>query len=765
MSGKVKGDLDIFNENTISLANKMFLQDEETYPNETKTEFVNSLRKGWLTRQYFSRGMHDLVLPAWLLGILGPNGEGRHAIAGTPILKNSDLRSYYALGSPESQEEPVIDHRGGIIPLPGSYTLIFGTIINERPFFASEVGQVNVELHDEGFPLVTVYWELDDGDTMVYDAYADKDDNETEVLIISVVRGFSDHQLLVTLCPIDQDGITEIPSISYDNKILQVTPENAPKILISEQPIRTVVIPVIDGHAGRLINNSNSTSNSASCSAKLTSWASAFPVRANPTLAIQLSKDHELIEIPDIDIDDVEEKWEDEMENIPIVKTSSKEADMMYRTSATVLRLLADLETSEITVGPSLQEEVWLPALCFQTKALDRLGFGDSVARAILDKAHSKIDTNGVVAPAKQWDAQGAMVLALAYHYYYTNDVDWVGEKFSGIKRITDWIIRQRKRKEAEDPEFPFLKGLLPRGNLSWFDPIYWKNEFIFPNNFWSLGAIDLAMNVASHLGKHGEVEKFEIDLEKFKQDLDDSISYAHKSDYLPVGPFLRDSAGMVFNLHAYYPLRLYLPEYQPLSNTVNWLVENYSHNGGLLIDQPWNAYGTYLSILLAQACRYVHRNQDVYSIINFMIDNITNQQGWAEGISPLSRRGAVGDSPNGFAAAEWINLILDLFAEQTKDDPPIFLKGIPVEWLRNGVSAKKLRLHFGASLNISAKLVDNVLTIDWKYDSPNNDKLPHVAIPYALKELPKNCVQISSMELILPSNAGNIDIQLDTKM
>ena len=62
------------------------------------------MKKGWLTRQYFSKGKHDLVLPAWLLGILGPSGEGRHGISGLPFLNNTDLRSYIALGSPDSDE-------------------------------------------------------------------------------------------------------------------------------------------------------------------------------------------------------------------------------------------------------------------------------------------------------------------------------------------------------------------------------------------------------------------------------------------------------------------------------------------------------------------------------------------------------------------------------------------------------------------------------------------------------------------------------------
>ena len=153
----------------------------------------------------------------------------------------------------------------------------FGTLINDRPFYSSEIGKVRIELNDEGYPIVSVYWELEDGDTMVYDLFADCDENENEMLTVSVVRGFSDHQLFVTICPMDQDGVTEISSIEYDPKSLILTMDQLPQIKISKPPIRVVTTPVVKGHAGRQINQAAAASNSVLCPAKLGSWAAAFP--------------------------------------------------------------------------------------------------------------------------------------------------------------------------------------------------------------------------------------------------------------------------------------------------------------------------------------------------------------------------------------------------------------------------------------------------------------------------------------------------------
>ncbi|OLS28475.1 MAG: hypothetical protein HeimC2_06940 [Candidatus Heimdallarchaeota archaeon LC_2] len=551
----------------IDRANMMFFEDEDSFPSESKNAFNSSIKKGWLTRQYFSKGRHDLVLPAWLLGKIGPDGEGRHGISGIPVLKNSDLRSYSALGSPDSEEEPVVDHRGGIIPVPGSYTLMFGTLINDRPFYSSEIGKVRIELNEEGYPIVSVYWELEDGDTMVYDLFADCDDNDNEMLTVSVVRGFSDHQLFVTICPMDQDGITEISSIEYDPKSLILTMDNLPQIKISKPPIRVVTIPVVKGHAGRQINQAAAASTSVVCPAKLGSWAAAFPVRESPTLIIQLTGNN-IEELEELDMDDVELKWEETMENIPKINTSNEKVDRLFKSSACVLRLLADVKKSIITVGPSMQEEIWIPALPFQILALDRLGFAETISEAILDNVYQVIDAGGLTTQTKQWDSQGALILAIANHFYYTNDINWLGEKYSGLKRISDWLSRQRKRTDKKIDNLS-IPGLLSKGSLSWYDPMYWKYDYFYSHNFWCAGGLKALMNLAEHLGRHGEKEKFEIELEKYKQDLDDSITNVYQNEYLPAGPLQRDNAGMIFNLYAFYPLSLYLPEFQPLAKTV----------------------------------------------------------------------------------------------------------------------------------------------------------------------------------------------------
>ncbi len=744
---------ELFNEAMQSQINAIFNKDDPFPPIYYET-LEKIIRKGYSTRLYFSRGKHNLVLPAWLLGLLGPEGKGRRGIAGLPLLINTDLRSYYALGSPDSEEEPVIDHRGGIIPIPGSYTLLFGTIIDGRPIYSSEKGEVSVELHEEGYPLVTVTWEIA-GDILLFNVFADNED-DNEAMVINVVRGFSNHQLLISLCPIDQEGLTTVESLDYDNKHNILNVKDLPNIFISETPIQSIVTPLKDGHAGKLINSTKDISYSCTCEAKAASWVASFPVRANPDIVIPLDKDvveYDLNNAPDGD--DIEDKWEEILDEFPLISTSNEDVDFLYKTSGLVSRLLSDVKGETITIGPSLQEEMWLPSLVFQAKLLDRFGFYDIVKR-VLDNILSKVDSNGLIAKGNQWDAQGALVQAVLHHYQYSGDKEWIGSKYSILKRIGDWVSRQIKK--GDDAE-GLVTGLLPPGTPSWFNPLYWEISYYYSNNFWSLSIFKNLAIIAKELGKHGDSEKFMNEFDHYKDSIENSVSQVcEETIFLPASPFMRDSSEMIFVLNAFYPLNLYNSTYQPIINSINHLWKNYVIDGGLLIDQPWNSYASYHSILLAQVTRYIDQTEKVEEIINFLISHTTNKQGWAEGISPQTSMGSVGDSPSGFAAAEFCNLIQDIFVEQYWEEAPVFLKGMPRSWLEKGVEAKRIRLFHGTLVDIKAKLDGNILSFEWNIENASTDLHPMLYLKNP-KIISKDTRQISNFLFELSSNKGSVKV------
>jgi hypothetical protein len=406
-----------------------------------------------------------------------------------------------------------------------------------------------------------------------------------------------------------------------------------------------------------------------------------------------------------------------------------------------------------------VQEKWWLPALTFQTMALDRIGMAESCSRPILNGLLDLIDNNGLLINTGQLDAQGALVEAITHHFFITKDFNWLGEKFSTLKRIGDWVLRNKKKQEGSD--LAEINGLMSEGIAPWFDPLYWENDYYYSNNFWSASILKNLHLLGKEVGKHGEAERYKVEFDRFLQDIDNTITIAMENrNFIPAGPFKSDSAELIFNMYAYYPLKLHTPAFMPLVKTYEHIVKNYMHNGGVLIDQPWNAYGASYTIMMGQVSRYLERYELIPEIINFMIENKTNEQGWAEGISPKTKRGSVGDSPNGFVAALWVNFILDMIIENQFDDGPILLKGAPLEWLKSGISVKNLIGLNESKISIEAKLSKNILEVKWDIET-EDEVLPYISIPYQIDKIPSNLSQITSSLFRLPKKSGELKIKL----
>ncbi len=667
------------------------------------------LNKSWLTKQYFSIGQNALVLPGWLHEQLIPEGRNISSFATSPVIVNSSGRNYYLLGHPESIHEPVVDYRGGVIPNPKSYTLLFGVLLDDKPVYNSEIGEIEVNLHEDGYPIVTVDWTID-GDKIIYECVAGVDEDGNESLAVNVLRGFQTHSLLVTIIPFDQDGLTSIDSIEFDLKSKIVRPADHPEIRINISPIKYLVLPAMMGSAGKRINHEiqNST---VKCECQAASWAGVFPVRSTPRLLIPLEGE----DPEEPDPDDLEYDWEEEMEHLPEITTPDDLVNTLYRNSAIVLRSLSDIAINEITYGPSTQETMWYPALAFQMRALDRLGYGEKIVRPILNNILSNMTEEGLVDIQEQWDGYGSLVLAAMNHYRFHNEVNWIGERLNDIKKIVDIFLKMVKI-EAKSSGGGSM-GLLPRGNPPLYDPVFWKKDRYYVHDFYMLYILGVSAVLSDLAGRKGEVEKLKNDYDTFKNQLMEIvIEHASRYSLLPAGPDLQENAMMFFNLYGFYPLNIFGSNFTPLTKTLDQLEKYYMRDGGFMVFHPWNAFGSTMTIQMAQVFRFAERLEPVEKIIDFMVNNRTNDQGWAEGILNRKESGVVGDSPNGLVAAEWLNLILDIFADDKGESELILLKGMPAKWLEEGVSCKSLNIRGNGKLSYSAKVTGGTLKITFDY-------------------------------------------------
>ena len=712
------------NDTTLEVAKKLF-SITDPYDTRTIATFNETINKTWLTKQYFSLGRNSLVLPAWLMEQLGPFGKNQSSFASTSGIGNTNSRNYLMLGSPSSNYGPIVDHKGGVVPKANSYTIVIGAIINDTPVFTTEQGKVSVILHSQGFPIITVKWEIAN-DSLIYECCATQIEKNQETLGINVLKGFTKFPLIVTLTPFDQNGLTQISSISWNERDRTVTPEGHPKIQCSLSPINSLILPAKSGHAGKKIAQQDFLNDTTPCASHAPSWAASFAVRSTPSLVVNLEGD----EFEEPDSEDIEDEWKKVSKTIPKIKTTNTSADQMFRNSVITLHLLANTDLNELFVAPGVQEKTWLPAFVFQAQALDRVGLGKKYVRPILNRLIKKVKEDGYPDLNDQWDIQGSLILAIVNHYFHHRENNWLGEHYNFIRKVIDYLLKATKKRKSDK----LLDGLMPTGNLPFINPIYWRRDYYFVHNFWVLFCLRMGGILAEICGRKNETERLiDIETQFFQTLLNLIIESNNDTPYLTSGPFQQENATLIYNLYGFYPLEIFPPNFQPLNKTLEHIIKHYFFDGGFMVYQPWNAFGSYLSMQLAQMLRYYNKFDFIPDIIDFLLKNRTTPQGWAEGINSSLGTGSVGDCPNGVAAGEWINLLLDLFVEERFGKDPVLLKGMPKKWLKNGVVAQGLHLENSSKLNLNAKLTRNKLVLKYKY---TGTKVLYVSIPQNVKSL-----------------------------
>jgi hypothetical protein len=120
--------------------------------------------------------------------------------------------------------------------------------------------------------------------------------------------------------------------------------------------------------------------------------------------------------------------------------------------------------------------------------------------------------------------------------------------------------------------------------------------------------------------------------------------------------------------------------------------MENCFHSGGFFQDMIHSGVNPYLTLSIAQSL--LRSNDSRYiALINRVAELASPTGQWPEAIHPITGGGCMGDGQHGWAAAEWVMMMRNLFVRE-EGDKLILGSGVFPEWLE---SEEKLR--FGPTL------------------------------------------------------------------
>ena len=424
--------------------------------------------------------------------------------------------------------------------------------------------------------------------------------------------------------------------------------------------------------------------------------------------------------------------WREKLARGMRVQLPDEKLTSAFDANKAFLLLLHDGQS--ITPGPFTYHQFWFRDAAYLLHALDKLGYHDE-SRQVIERFARRLQKDGYLrATEGEWDSNGAAIWTMVENARLTGDKNILSGNYWSILRMASWINSKRRQTQDNRRQRNPHSGLLPPGpsaeHLGPSDYFYW-------DDFWGLAGLRDAAQAADWLGQTEDAKKLRTNYDAFRADVDASLAAATSRlgrAAMPASPYRRLDAGMIANLVALYPLRLFEPHDPRIAYTIAalkqfaWMEDAYFNHVG------HSAFGTYLSLHVAQ-CLLFQRDAEAWKIIAWVLRHASPTYTWAEGIHPITRGGAMGDGHHGWALADFLLAVRNalLFEEA---DHLVITPALPPDWTfeTSVIKVQDAPTYFGKvsyTIAFGARTGTLVVTGEWR-DEP---AFIEWNLPFALRQ------------------------------
>jgi len=407
------------------------------------------------------------------------------------------------------------------------------------------------------------------------------------------------------------------------------------------------------------------------------------------------------------------------------------------------LQTLVLLSAAEVVPGPYTYRRFWFRDACFMINAMLTAGLTERCRRLLQNFFSYQKHSGYFQSQEGEWDSNGQVLWILNRFQQLTAQQlpePWIQAVIKGA----EWI---RKKRISRNKRIPHA-GLLPAGfSAEHLGP----NDYYYWDDFWGLAGLLAAARLAGRFHSSKEQNRLQDEAADFRTVIFDSIAAIpepRKNGAIPASPYRRMDAGAVGSLVADYPLQLVEPGDPRILQTVAFLLENCFYSGGFFQDMIHSGINPYLTLCIAQT---LLRSGDTgFRPLVEKVAGLASPTGqWPEAIHPHTGGGCMGDGQHGWAAAEWVMMIRNLFLRE-EGQKLIIGGGIFPEWLQKetDISFGPTQTPFGPIfIRILRKGDDYLLAFEahWHNDAPlvetripgfHHETLTHFDRPWKLKAL-----------------------------
>jgi hypothetical protein len=640
----------------------------------------------------------DWIWPFWVEKQYNPNDPSFIPRAFSFSHINLAHRNWTALGLPNLPWYPIIDPRGLVTPLYNGWSLDFWVVPkNGRKMIPSKLRNVEQHLELQGCLRIKTSCSLT-GIRLIQSAEVVIEDG-TPILLVSVhVQASSGGWLVTALRPYNPEGVQFIEQIVLEHSRQVLLVDNRDRIYLEEPPSKILFSSYADGDVVHKLEDEEK-SNSVRCRIGMATAAAVYNLQKNhwKQLNIRVPFQEETAS-PVRGILKNIENWSSVLKNTARLEIPDGTIQYLYDTAVRTLILLS---AGDIVPGPYTYRRFWFRDACFMINALMVIGLTKR-CRNILAKFPKRQKRSGYFQSQDgEWDSNG-QVLWIYNRYERLSGELLDRTTRDSIYRGVKWIRHKRLPKNQTAHA-----GLLPPGfSAEHLGP----NDYYYWDNFWAVAGLKAAAEMVKRCGsesKSKEIDRLSKDFKKSIFDSIEKIPEKRSRGSIPASPYRRMDAGAIGSLVSDYPLQLTPPGDRRITATLSFLLENCFHSGAFFQDMIHSGLNVYLTLAIAQSLLRMEDNR--YRSLIHAVKGLASSTGqWPEAIHPHTGGGCMGDGQHGWAAAEWVMMIRNLFVRE-EGRRLILCSGILPEWLQ-----PESPIRFGPTTTIFGKISIKIIQIDY---------------------------------------------------
>ena len=661
----------------------------------------------------------DWIWPYWVEKQFNPNDNSFIPRAFSFSHVNLTHRNWTAVGHPDLPLYPIVDPRGLITPLYDGWSLDLWLVTSSGemilPSKLEDVEQQLLLSPNLGVRTRCV------NETMRLESFVTMEIHEEQPVLEIDITGSCPQGgcLVIALRPYNPEGIQFIETVSKTKDRPGWLINKTTTVNFSVQPDKMLFSNYTDGDVIHKLNTDEDATE-ITCDVGMATALALFslPQKDSHTIQATVSIEKDIADLyPSLKKTSppkpITASWNNAV--APTARLQVPDAKIQFLYDAAIRSLLL-LSAEDIVPGPYTYRRFWFRDACLMLNALMAAGMTERVF-VILDTFPGRQKLNGYFQSQEgEWDSNGQVLWIMDRYQQITGhtlDKRWI----NAVTKGADWIIRKRNDKKPVSPH----SGLLPPGfSAEHLGP----NDYYYWDDFWGLAGLRSAARLSGLCNFKKLQKRYEKEARDFEKHIFASIALIAKhraKGGIPASPYRRMDAGAIGSMVADYPLQLTPQGDEQISKTAEFLLENCFHHGAFFQDMIHSGMNIYLTLDIAQT---LLRNGDhrYQQLISTVTDLASPTGQWPEAIHPLTHGGCMGDGQHGWAAAEWIMMIRNLFIRE-EGSSLVVGSGIFPQWLAAGMS-----LQFGPTptsfgrVKVQLNTTEDTLSLELRIDSSDTN-------------------------------------------